>query len=105
MTMRSSPRIFREVEALVMRTGLRPGTRLPPERELAGTLGASRASVRQALAVFEHWGLLAPRRGGGGGVGPRRGCPPAAPAPLLERAEPGSEASSELRPLALGALA
>lgn len=45
--------------------GLSPGDRLPPERELAGQLRVSRASIRQAIAVLEAQGILAARHGDG----------------------------------------
>lgn len=45
--------------------GLRAGDRLPPERELAGRLGVSRASVKQAIVVLEVQGLVEVRHGGG----------------------------------------
>lgn len=44
---------------------LRAGDRLPPERELAGRLGVSRASVKQAIVVLEVQGLVEVRHGGG----------------------------------------
>jgi GntR family transcriptional regulator, transcriptional repressor for pyruvate dehydrogenase complex len=51
--------------ALVHELDLKPGDRLPPERELATDLGVSRASVRQALVVLEVQGLVEVRHGEG----------------------------------------
>jgi GntR family transcriptional regulator, transcriptional repressor for pyruvate dehydrogenase complex len=51
--------------ALVHELDLKPGDRLPPERELAADLGVSRASVRQALVVLEVQGLVEVRHGEG----------------------------------------
>jgi GntR family transcriptional repressor for pyruvate dehydrogenase complex len=45
--------------------GLRSGDRLPPERELAQSLGVSRASVRQAIVALEVQGLVGVRQGDG----------------------------------------
>lgn len=42
---------------------LKPGDRLPPERELASQLNASRASVREALAALEVLGVVDSRPG------------------------------------------
>lgn len=45
--------------------GLRPGDRLPPERELAARLGVSRATLAQALVALEVLGVLDVRHGDG----------------------------------------
>jgi GntR family transcriptional regulator, transcriptional repressor for pyruvate dehydrogenase complex len=45
----------------------RPGDRLPSERELAEMLNVSRTTVRSGVAVLEADGLIAVRRGRGGG--------------------------------------
>jgi GntR family transcriptional repressor for pyruvate dehydrogenase complex len=42
---------------------LKPGDRLPPERELVQILGVSRGSVRDAIRSLELRGLLEPRQG------------------------------------------
>ncbi len=42
---------------------LKPGDRLPPERQLVQMLGVSRGSVRDAIRSLELMGLLEPRQG------------------------------------------
>lgn len=42
-----------------------PGERIPPERELATTLGVSRLTLRSALAALTAQGVLAVRHGSG----------------------------------------
>jgi GntR family transcriptional repressor for pyruvate dehydrogenase complex len=44
------------------------GDRLPPERELAASLGVSRATLREAIAALRQAGLLVTRTGRGGGT-------------------------------------
>ncbi|MEQ6897781.1 FCD domain-containing protein [Microbacterium sp. KR10-403] len=44
---------------------LTPGTRLPPERQLAATLGVGRSAVREALAALEILGIVDVRPGSG----------------------------------------
>lgn len=68
----TSPSTFEEtVERLgtAIRIGLLPpGTRLPPERELAAELEISRSTLRQALTALVQSGLLLSLRGRGGGT-------------------------------------
>jgi DNA-binding FadR family transcriptional regulator len=68
----SPPTTFEEtVERLgtAIRLGLlAPGTRLPPERELAEQLGISRSTLRQALTTLVQSGHLKSLRGRSGGT-------------------------------------
>ena len=61
--------VVRQIEELILRGILRPGERLPSERELADRLGVSRPSLRDAIAELQDSGLLAPRAGSGVFVG------------------------------------
>ena len=49
----------------IKEAGLRPGDRLPPERELASRLRVSRASLAQALVALEVLGIICVRHGDG----------------------------------------
>jgi GntR family transcriptional regulator, transcriptional repressor for pyruvate dehydrogenase complex len=51
--------------ALVDERGMRAGERLPPERTLVASLGASRAVVREAIGRLAAGGVLESRRGSG----------------------------------------
>ncbi|MEL6583918.1 MAG: FCD domain-containing protein [Pseudomonadota bacterium] len=62
---RVSDAITRQIESLILRGVLRPGERLPAERDLAAKLGASRPSLRDALADLEERGLVVTRPGAG----------------------------------------
>ena len=57
--------IVERLLALIKELRLVAGDRLPPERELAASIGVSRASVRQALVVLEVQGLVEVRHGEG----------------------------------------
>ncbi|WP_240642417.1 FadR/GntR family transcriptional regulator [Microbacterium sulfonylureivorans] len=57
--------VLERIESDLLEGSLRPGDRLPPERELASTLGVGRSSVREALRVLEVMGLI--RTGTGSG--------------------------------------
>ncbi|GAA3360502.1 hypothetical protein GCM10017744_043410 [Streptomyces antimycoticus] len=65
------------LERLILSGELPPGSRVPPERELAESLGVSRGSVREALRALASRGLVA-RRPGSGTVVLDRGPPPTA---------------------------
>ena len=50
--------VLRRIEEQLINRTLRPGDRLPPEREFAAALGASRPAVREALRVLQAQGVL-----------------------------------------------
>ena len=52
----------------ILTGSLRPGMALPPERELAGQLDVSRATLREGLSILSQMGLLSIQRGRGGGA-------------------------------------
>jgi GntR family transcriptional repressor for pyruvate dehydrogenase complex len=56
--------VARQIERLILEK-LQPGDKLPGERELAGTLGVSRSSIRDAMRRLELMGLVEPRQGSG----------------------------------------
>ncbi|WP_135504262.1 FadR/GntR family transcriptional regulator [Roseovarius aestuariivivens] len=60
-----SSAVTRQIEKLILRGILRPGERLPSERELADRLGVSRPSLREAIADLQQKGLLSTRAGSG----------------------------------------
>ncbi len=57
--------VLEKIENDLLEGRLGPGDRLPAERELAGSLGVGRSSVREALRVLEVMGLI--RTGTGSG--------------------------------------
>ena len=57
--------VVRQIELLILRGLLRPGERLPSERELAERMGVSRPSLREAIADLQERGLLVSRAGSG----------------------------------------
>jgi GntR family transcriptional repressor for pyruvate dehydrogenase complex len=50
---------------MIMEGRLHPGSKLPPERELARQFGVNRASVRQALKALDVMGIVHQRVGDG----------------------------------------
>jgi DNA-binding FadR family transcriptional regulator len=70
-------RIAEQIAALIKRGEFKPGARLPPERDLAGQLGVSRPSVREALIALEVEGFVEVRIGSGVYVTSRDSCPAA----------------------------
>lgn len=57
--------VVRQIELLILRGILRPGERLPSERELADRMGVSRPSLRGAISNLQDRGLLDTRAGSG----------------------------------------
>jgi GntR family transcriptional repressor for pyruvate dehydrogenase complex len=57
--------VVRQVEGLILRGILRPGERLPSERELSEQMSVSRPSLREALANLQDRGLLVSKAGAG----------------------------------------
>ncbi len=60
-----STAVTRQIEKLILRGILRPGERLPSERDLAEKLAVSRPSLREAVAELQAKGLLSTRAGSG----------------------------------------
>ena len=58
-------RVVEHVRRLIELGSLRPGDRLPGERDLAQELGVSRPSVRSGLEALEAMGVVVSRRGAG----------------------------------------
>ncbi len=58
-------RVVEHVRRLIESGGLRPGDRLPSERDLALELSVSRPSVRSGLEALEAMGVVVSRRGAG----------------------------------------
>ena len=46
--------VVRQIELLILRGILKPGERLPSERELAEKMGVSRPSLREAVANLQE---------------------------------------------------
>jgi GntR family transcriptional repressor for pyruvate dehydrogenase complex len=57
--------IVEQIQELIAAGRIKPGDRLPPERELAELFKASRNSVRDAIRVLEQMGLIESRQGDG----------------------------------------
>src|SRR6056297_2063087 len=60
-----SQSVIRQIELLILRGILRPGERLPSERELSERLGVSRPSLRDAVSELQARGLLKARANSG----------------------------------------
>lgn len=58
-------RLLNEFRSLISSGEIKPGSRLPPERELAKRFGASRSSVRPVIKMLENVGVLSQRVGDG----------------------------------------
>ncbi|MBC5767306.1 FadR/GntR family transcriptional regulator [Ramlibacter albus] len=70
---RAVDEIAAQVRAMVADGRLKPGDRLPSERELSLRLNVSRNTLREALRTLEHAGLIEMRKGASGGAFVRSG--------------------------------
>jgi GntR family transcriptional regulator, transcriptional repressor for pyruvate dehydrogenase complex len=57
--------VAEQIQKLIAQGMLKPGDRLPPERELATRFGVARSSIRDAVRTLEVMGILEPRQGAG----------------------------------------
>ncbi|HEY1464390.1 MAG TPA: FadR/GntR family transcriptional regulator [Terriglobales bacterium] len=57
--------LIAKIKQLISKGEIEPGSKFPPERELAKEFGVNRASLRQALKVLEIMGVLTQRVGDG----------------------------------------
>lgn len=57
--------VVRQVQGLMREGVLKPGDKLPPEREMSARLKVSRSSLREAMRALEFQGLVESRRGAG----------------------------------------
>ena len=62
---RVTARLISRIKSMIADGTLTPGTKFPPERDLAIKFSANRTSVRQALKVLEIMGVLTQRVGDG----------------------------------------
>ena len=70
--------VAKQIESLILKK-MKPGDKLPSERELAELLQVSRSSIRDAIRGLELVGLVEPRQGAGTIVCDRSGDSPADP--------------------------
>jgi GntR family transcriptional repressor for pyruvate dehydrogenase complex len=57
--------LLAQFKGLIAQGIVRPGMKLPPERELAGSFNVSRSSLRHALKVLDSMGVIRQRVGDG----------------------------------------
>lgn len=66
---RAFEQVLQQIVDLMVSGELRPGDRLPAERQLSDMLGISRPSLREALRVLDAMGMIESRRGAGAASG------------------------------------
>jgi GntR family transcriptional repressor for pyruvate dehydrogenase complex len=83
--------IMQQLETMILEGTLKPGQRLPPERELAKQFDVSRPSLREAMQKLAARGLLNSRQGGGTSVSEEIGGSLSDPLLELFRTHPESQ--------------
>lgn len=66
---RTHEQVLAQIEQKILDGTLRPGDKLPSERDLVTALGVSRTSVREALRALEAMGVIEARVGSGPDAG------------------------------------
>lgn len=66
---RTHQQVLAQIEQKILDGSLRPGQKLPSERELVTALGVSRTSVREALRALEAMGIIEAHTGSGPDAG------------------------------------
>lgn len=61
-------KIISQIRSAILQGKLRPGDKLPSERELVDQFQVSKQSLREAMRALEHVGLIDVRKGIGGGA-------------------------------------
>ena len=74
--------VVSQLREMIHKGELRPGDRLPPERDLAKRLGVSRPTLRAGISSLAAVGVLQPRRGAGTFVVESEGPPSLDSSPL-----------------------
>lgn len=63
-----SEEVFDQIKLAILEGRLKPGDKLPTERELIDRLGVSRLPIREALKLLANMGFIETRQGGGSHV-------------------------------------
>lgn len=58
-------RVIEKVKKMILSGELKPGEKLPPEREFAEKLEVSRNSVREAIRIMDMMGIVSSQQGSG----------------------------------------
>lgn len=58
-------RVIEKVKTMILSGELKPGEKLPPEREFAEKLEVSRNSVREAIRIMDMMGIVSSQQGSG----------------------------------------
>jgi GntR family transcriptional repressor for pyruvate dehydrogenase complex len=60
-----SEEVFSQIKTAILEGRVKPGEKLPTERELIEELGVSRVPIREALKLLKNMGFIETRQGGG----------------------------------------